>query len=127
MASFNSNQAATYAVARINNLGGEVGNDNNHTTRGSWTVTRLGSAVAIYYNGSSAGYPNGGYTGTVAAVVLPDTPFAIGALNQGSGSIVGYSTNQISSFYVAGDWTSAQALAFYNAETTLLTAIGVLP
>jgi len=117
---------ATYVVARINS-GGAVGNDHTHTARGHWIVSRTGASIdAAYYNGSSAGYPNGGGTGTNAATGLPNCEFALGAVNQ-MGSITGWSGSQISSFFAGGGLSAAEALELYNAEVTLMTAIGVLP
>jgi hypothetical protein len=117
---------STYTNARINS-GVGWGNDHNHTSRGHWIVSRTGAtADAVYYNGSSAGYPNGGGTGTDTAVGRPNCVFALGCVNQ-MGSHTGFSGSQISSFFAGGGLNAAEALELYNAEVTLMTAIGVLP
>jgi hypothetical protein len=117
---------ATYVNARIN-ANVPIGNDHNHTSRGHWIISRTGAtADAVYYNGSSAGYPNGGGTGTDTAVGRPNCVFALGCVNQ-MGSHTGYSGSQISSFFGGGGLSAAEALELYNAEVTLMTAIGVLP
>jgi hypothetical protein len=116
----------TYVQARLNSTGA-VGNDHNHTARGHWIVSRTGAtAEAVYYNGSSAGYPNGGGTGTDPAIGRPNCVFALGCVNQ-MGSHTGFSGDQISSFFGGGGLSAAEALELYNAEVTLMTAIGVLP
>jgi len=116
----------TYVLGRINGTG-NIGNDHNHTARGHWIVSRTGAAAdAVYYNGSSAGYPNGGGTGTDAAAGRPNCVFSLGCVNQ-MGARSGYSGDQISSFFAGGGLSAAEALELYNAEVTLMTAIGVLP
>jgi len=116
----------TYVLGRINGTG-NIGNDHNHTARGHWIVSRTGAnADAVYYNGSSAGYPNGGGTGTDAAAGRPNCVFSLGCVNQ-MGARSGYSGDQISSFFAGGGLSAAEALELYNAEVTLMTAIGVLP
>jgi hypothetical protein len=120
---------ASYLASYINQGPPGFGLDKNRGSRGSWIIARTGATIgAAYYNGSSTGYPNGGFpSGTIPiSSGLPTSPFGIGCLNAG-GTMQNHSGSQISSFFVAGGWNDAQALAFYNAERTLLTAIGVLP
>ena len=128
MSALNTDAGSTYTAARINSVGGNIGDQKTGTARGCWTVTRTtGDAVALYYNGSSASYPNGGNTGTQAVgPSMPDVPFVIGGMNFG-GTPQFYSGDQVSSFYVGGYLTPTETLALYNAEVALLTTIGVLP
>ena len=116
-----------YSECRLHSSGIFYGDTSRTNLRGSWIMSRTpapAGSVALYDNGSSAPFPNGGMSGIVAVTNLPAFPIAIGAVNLG-GAVANWSGSQVSSFVAAGGWTAAQALAFYNAERALMTSVGL--
>ncbi len=111
-----------------NGANGDVG----ATAKGSWISTRTGaSAGQLYYfitgNASGTGFPAVAISqsSTGGSPTTPNSVFFIGALAQGGTPVVYNTTDQMSSFYLAGGWNSTRAQAFEVCQNNMMTSIGI--